>query len=66
MGRESIDVPGLPIDVRNELASQHMLRVDVERSLGPDKRVVVLPLMPVRDGDLHQNPIASFANADIF
>src|SRR5271157_6576148 len=32
-----------------------MLWVDVERSLGPDKRVVVLPLTPIRDGDLHQN-----------
>src|SRR5208337_719489 len=54
-GRESIDVPDLQIDLVNELARQHMLRVDVERSLGPGKRLVVLPLMPIRDGDLYQN-----------
>src|SRR5258708_40108087 len=54
-GRESIDVPDPPIDVRNELARQHMLRVDLKSSPSPDLRLVVLPLMPIRDGDLHQN-----------
>jgi len=32
-----------------------MLWVDVKRSLRPDNRVVVLPLVPIRDGDLDQN-----------
>src|SRR5579864_3054511 len=54
-GRESIDVPDLYIDVVNELGRQHMLRVYLQRSPSPDQRVVVLPLMPIRDGHLHQN-----------
>src|SRR5271166_5109652 len=53
--RTSIDVPDPRIDVRNELARQHMLRVDLKSSPSPDLRLVVLPLMPIRDGDLHQN-----------
>ncbi len=55
VGRESIDVPGLPIDVGNALVRKRMRRVDLKSSLSPDERVVVFPLMPVRDGDLRQN-----------
>jgi hypothetical protein len=54
-GRECVDVPDLQIDLVDELACQYMLRVDLQRPPGPHKRVVVLPLMPIRDGDLHQN-----------
>src|SRR5262249_5854965 len=53
-GRESIDVPDLQIDVANELARLRMLRVHLQRPPSPDKRVVVLPLMPIGDGDLYQ------------
>jgi hypothetical protein len=41
--------------VVNELERQQVLRVDLQRPPSPDKRVVVLPLMPIRDGDLYQN-----------
>jgi hypothetical protein len=53
--RESIDVADLQVHVANEFARLHMLRVDLKSSPSPDQRLVVLPLMLIRDSDLHQN-----------
>ena len=46
--RNFVGLKSLPLrQTFSELANQHMLRVDIERSLGPDKRFVVPPLMPI-------------------
>ena len=55
LGHELVDVSELPVDAGEELAGEQVVRIDVERPLRPDERVVVLPLMPIRHRDLHQH-----------
>ena len=44
------------MDKREQAIGEEVCRVEIEGALSPDERLVVLPLMPVRGCNLHQQP----------